>query len=126
MADVLEEIATYLTAQSHLGGASGWVHAIGFMPDSPDKLLGLFRFGGRFPIGKDGLERPGVQLRVRAGDYATASAKAVALFDLLRGVEPAAITGVRYMHAVGSPNWLGQDSNNRPEFSINFDAGVSR
>lgn len=126
MADVLEEVATYLAAQSQIGGASGWSHAIGYVPDSPDKIVGLFRFGGRFPLGTDGLERPGVQLRVRAADYATASAKAVTLFDLLRAAGPNDATGVRYLHATSSPISIGRDANERPEFTINFDVGVSR
>jgi len=125
---LLENIATYLTAQAQIGGASGWSHAIGYLPDSPDKIVGLFQFAGRYPDPRAGLERPGVQVRVRAsaGDYATAQSKAYSLFDGLQALPPGTITAVRYLHAIGSPTPLGQDDSRRPEFVLNFEAGVAR
>jgi len=123
---LLEDLATYLTAQSQIGGASGWSHSVGFFPDAPDQLVGLFQFAGRFPLQGITLERPGVQIRVRAATYPAAQSKAYALFDVMNDAAPAAVTNVRYWHAVGSPFPLGQDGAQRPEFVLNYDVGVSR
>jgi hypothetical protein len=120
---LLENLATYLTAQGYVGGATGWSYSIGRVLAEPDQLVTLSRFAGRFPDPGTGLERPGVQIRVRAADYATAEAKALALLRGLQLRPPGTITGVRYMHAEAGPIPLGEDENGRPEFSVNFEAG---
>lgn len=122
---LLDEIATYLAGKNV--GTVGTDLFMGFMPDTPDNLVALFEYAGEpieLVMGDDdpGLERPGLQVRVRDTSYPAGRAKIGQIVDILHGLSEVVINGTRYLliRANGSPESLGLDANNRSEFVANF------
>jgi len=98
---------------------------IGIMPESPDACVSIRDMTGPPPELRYELDYPSIQILIRGakGAYPTAFAKAQAVHNALHGVVNTTINLTRYLliSAAHSPAYLGDDSLNRPLFSINFD-----
>ena len=101
---------------------------IGIMPDGgdvPDLCVSLRDSGGKPPYLNYELDEPELQFLIRAakGGYLAAEAKAREVHDALHGVTDTVINATRYLliNAATSPIYIGNDDDNRPLFSINFE-----
>ena len=124
---MLEEARRYLIDQGLVEGSTGWSAFIGQMPRTPDKVVGLFRYGGNPPDQRDEegqCEYPGLQVRVRATheDYAIADAKICQIGAVLHRSNGLTFDGVHWpwVEAVASPFPIGPDESGRPELVENF------
>lgn len=136
MASLTDDFGSWLTDNGFVGGATGWTLAKNSIPADPDKVVALMQFGGRYPLARAGLDRPTLQINVRgeprntSGAVSAADAKIHAIFRALAvpGVFPLTISGTsyRYAHAQQSPFQLRHDENERPEWVVNFEIGLSR
>lgn len=132
MALLITDVLDFLEDQGLVAGATGWTRAAGFMPPSPDKVVAVFETPGEPPeMVKAGsaetkYDTPGFQVRVRAGnfDYAAARAKIGAIYRALHGSTLAPATGdPAYLLVRGvqsGPLPLGLDQANRPDMTWNF------
>lgn len=119
---LLDNIEAYLIAQLLAGGATGWELKKGFLPDDADKAVCIFESPGLSPENDstDTSFYPAFQIRVRgdAFGYEIARAKMQAIRDSLHHAN---ITGLIYVYATQSgPTPLGNDGNDRPNFTMNF------
>lgn len=130
---ILEALADRLQAASVAFAGSDLF--IGLMPDQPDKCMTLYEYQGQQPLEvlrDEGatLERPGVQVLVRAGrnDYPGAREFIVNARDVLASIADETISGVRFLRVSVSngPFATGTDPNDRPLFSLNLAAVVER
>jgi hypothetical protein len=137
---ILDEIATYLAAQSTdftaLSGSGGNLTKA-FMPDAapaPDTIATIYETGGVAPVHTfstgdlpdRAFENPRVQMITRSTSYTTARNLADTAFKLLDGLNSQSLptsTGTRYIDitAVQSPFSIGRDANGRYLISVNFD-----
>ncbi len=126
---LVDEIAARLISQS-VGGAPGsteaWVVVRGYLPDAPDRVVGVFETGGPMAEGTQALHRPTFQVFLRGqstGRQAVRTkAEAVrAALDKLGGVT---LSGTTYIDCrlTGDPIHIGDDEVGRPEMSLNFEA----
>lgn len=110
--------------------ASGYTLCKGFMPPTPDKVVCVFETGGLPPDPFNVIDRPAFQVRVRAGafDYATARAKIWSIFTTLHVDTPFTVSTRYYpgIQASGDVMGMGTDTNNRPSLAQNFLAIRSR
>ena len=129
---VLNEIATYIAAQSTATFSAG-PHAtkteiwIGRFPeDQRATAIALFEPGGAPPVYSFGsspmLERPSIQVISRSTSYATARANAKTIYTILAAVEGATLTSTVYTRITPSqsPIDMGQDADDRHLISCNF------
>ena len=108
---------------------------LGLMPSSPDVCVALYEYAGEQPLEvmRDDdatLERPSVQVMVRAGrnDYPTARDLMVSVRDSLTSITDETISGVRFLRVNGNSaiNSVGTDENDRPLFTLSLLTVVER
>jgi hypothetical protein len=108
---------------------------IGLMPSSPDVCVALYEYAGEPPLEvlRDNaatLERPSVQVMVRAGrnDYPTARNLIKTVRDSLTGITDETISGVRFLRVNQNSaiNSVGTDENDRPIFTLSLLTVVER
>jgi hypothetical protein len=108
---------------------------IGLMPSSPDVCVALYEYAGEPPLEvlRDSaatLERPSVQVMVRAGrnDYPTARNLIKNVRDSLTGITDETISGVRFLRVNQNSaiNSVGTDENDRPIFTLSLLTVVER
>lgn len=123
---MLTEIAAYLVAQG-VCTEIGTDLVIMELPMEPDLMTAVFQYAGDPPgLTFDGPaeDNPGLQVRTRAapGDLAAGEARAKAAQTALHGYANATLGSTRYMliRATGSPMSIGNDEQNRPEWTQNF------
>lgn len=105
------------------GGSSAWAIFLDAMPDGPafpDQAIGVFSSGGSSEA-KLAIDFPRVQVRVRgaADGQVDALAKAMAIKDLLGGMDPAT-DEFRGAWLISDILTMGSDERSRPEYSLNF------
>lgn len=119
---LLDLIHDFLETQTIAGGATGWELYKGFLPDTADKSVAIFESPGLVPENDSTNTSfyPAFQVRVRgdAFGYEVARAK----MQEIRGIlNDANITNLVYVYANQSgPTPLGNDGNDRPNFTLNF------
>lgn len=93
------------------------------MPDQPDNCIALFEYAGSPPDLHWEGEYPRLQVRVRDKSYAAARAKIGTVAALLHGLHEQVLSDTRYLliKALGSPEVLKRDANNRIEIFVNFE-----
>jgi len=118
---MLNDISTYLQAQGV--GTVGTDIFLGLMPDQPDNCIALFEYAGSPPDLHWKGEYPRLQVRVRDKSYAAARAKIGTVAALLHGLHEQVLSDTRYLliKALGSPEVLKRDNNNRVELFVNFE-----
>jgi hypothetical protein len=118
---MLKEIGTYLQSQGI--GNLGTDLFLGLMPDQPDDCIALFQYAGSPPDLHWEGEYPRLQVRVRDKSYAAARAKIGTVAALLHGLHEQVLSDTRYLliKALGSPEVLKRDANNRIEIFVNFE-----
>lgn len=123
---MLTEIAAYLVSQGVCTGI-GTDLFIQEVPMEPDLMTAVFQYAGDPPgLTFDGAaeDNPGLQVRTRAalGDLASGEARAKAAQTALHAVGNTTLGSTRYMliRASGSPMSIGNDEQNRPEWTQNF------
>ena len=118
---MLREIGTYLATKSI--GTVGTDIFLGLMPDQPDNCIALFEYAGSPPDLHWEGEYPRLQVRVRDKSYAAARAKIGTVAALLHGLHEQVLSDTRYLliKALGSPEVLKRDANNRVELFVNFE-----
>ena len=118
---MLNDISTYLQAQGV--GTVGTDIFLGLMPDQPDNCIALFEYAGSPPDLHWEGEYPRLQVRVRDKSYAAARAKIGTVAALLHGLHEQVLSDTRYLliKALGSPEVLKRDANNRIEIFVNFE-----
>jgi len=130
---ILEALAELLTARGHgtwqpdgtyTADQTGIV--LGALPDSPDRVIGLALYGGSEGSAWLPYDAPNVQFRVRGStDARIAMRAAQALYDDLHGITHVQAGGVQVNEVIGlqsGPIYVGQDRNNRHEWTVNFRA----
>lgn len=77
------EVIYQLLLDVHEDESGGWPIFISFVPDTPDKSIGVFdtagKLDGRIMSTGEQIEHPGIQIQVRGSDYEEAWKKANAL-----------------------------------------------
>lgn len=108
--------------------AAPWQLKTGEMPVEPPTIIACFDITGREPNPKWGWDEPSVsvQLRGERYGYAAARQKAQEIKDLLLGRAETEINGSVYTlwRMSGDINFIGNDENMAPMFSMNFLLGV--
>ena len=108
---------------------------LGLMPDQPDKCVALYKYAGAQPLevltnNSATLERPSVQVLVRAGrnDYPTGKALMEAVRDSLTEITNETISDQRFLRVnqISSINALGVDANDRPRFTLSLQVVLER
>jgi hypothetical protein len=124
------DIASYLSSLSTVTyGTLGTNLFDGVLPPSPDACVGILPYGGSPPELSWGAENPRIQVLVRGAnagastDYSDARAKANSIFRALHLAKNITVSGRLYycIKATGSVEFLENDQNNRPLFSVNFE-----
>lgn len=107
---------------------SGWSIHIGGMPDGtgiPDTVIAIKDSGGYRPASNYVLQKPAVQIMIRGakGGYEAAWAKAEEIRDALHARTNETWGSTRYIQILCSSEimGLGDDDNNRPLISLNFE-----
>jgi hypothetical protein len=130
---MLESLADRLQSASVAFAATDLF--IGLMPDKPDVCVALYEYSGAQPLevmvdNSATLERPSVQVMVRAGrnDYPTARALISSVRDVLTNITDETISGERFLRVnqISSINSLGVDENERPRFTLSLQAVLER
>jgi hypothetical protein len=117
---LLDDVKTYLEANSVSGGVTGWKTCLAYLPPSPDQVVYVVETGStRSP--EPTLYSPSIQFIIRGNkdDVQTARTKAE---QVLIVMDNATISGTNYPYcfAEQNPMYIGKDENERPMFSINF------
>jgi hypothetical protein len=108
---------------------------IGIMPDKPDRCVALFEYSGAQPLevltdNSATLERPSVQVMVRAArnDYPSAKVLISSVRNTLTGIANETISGERFLRVnqISSINALGIDDNDRPMFTLSLQVVMER
>jgi hypothetical protein len=125
---LLEAIAAYLAA------AGAVIYSpdpddpnqtfIDHLPAAPDTAVALFSTGGPPSSGKHGYDTYGFQVRTRARIGLDAYAAALAIYNLLHGLDNAILPGGTYvincMGQQAGPVNIGYDGNDRQEYTLNY------
>ena len=101
---------------------------LGRLPDTPDKCVGLFEYGGGSPIntlGSDAMptmELPRLQVLARDVAYSDARSLAISVWAVIEGILNETLNGTLYQRvsAVQSVFPLERDSVQRVIFAQNF------
>lgn len=119
---LLDDIATHLTNQGVVGGATGWEIKKSFLGPTPDKQIVLYETGGVQGDADEGTQYdyPTFQVHGRG---------AVFEYDLLRvkmqevyeALHDRSVSGFVYVYGSQSaPLPAGYDDNDRPQLTWNF------
>lgn len=125
------DIGTWLAAEGLVGGSTGWRFSEQYRNEAQHRLVVAAQFAGFAPDHRTSLERPGLQVSVRAGEFETdvAEAKVNEIFRALIDQTnwPATIGGTSYraIKAQQSPFLLEFDGNRRPVWVVNFNVWMS-
>lgn len=131
MSTILEAIGDYLVTGGH--GTLGTNIFLAMMPDTPDTLIAVHESQGQFPdftmgAAATAVDKPAIQIICRAtrSDYPTARDKAETLRLYLGAVTQTTISGINILRIEpqGGVMPLGEDENQRPMVSVNFDCMV--
>lgn len=131
MSTILEAVGDYLQANGY--GTQGTNLFLAVMPESPDACVAVYENAGNrphFTMGNDpwAIDRPLIQVICRAArsDYPTARNNAEAIRALLSAVTEQTLSGVPIMRieSQGSVTPMGEDENQRPMVSVNFECMV--
>lgn len=131
MSTILEAVGDYL--QSASVGVQGSTIFLAVMPESPDACIAIYENAGNrphFTMGDDpwAIDRPLIQVICRASrsDYPTARNQAETIRALLGAVTEQTISGIPIMRieSQGSVTPMGEDENQRPMVSVNFECMV--
>lgn len=131
MSTILEAIGDYLASNGY--GTQGTDLFLAVMPESPDECIAVYENVGNTPsftMGSDpwAIDRPVIQVICRAGrgDYPTARNNAQAIRELLGAVVDTTISTIPIMRiqSQGSIIPMGEDENQRPMVSANFECMV--
>jgi hypothetical protein len=123
---VLDDLVALLIAESIAPSDSIFVSSVADIPPDEGPYLSLVGTGGREPIGTHNdmvdIERPSVQITVRATDYKDAERWAMAAYVLLRGIRNQVINGTFYqeIRAMQVPYDLGADAQGRARCAFNL------
>lgn len=125
---VLDEIAAYLVAQGvGVIGSSIFKGSKALIPVGDGPYISLTETGGSAPLRVHNergahVQRPTVQVLVRAKSYIVARQKAKDVYVVLDGVFNTALSGVFYQSitARNDPTDIGLDSEERPMISFNL------
>jgi hypothetical protein len=126
---VLDEVGTYLAANvSDTTLTLGTNLFLGRLPDSPDTCVSLQETGGLAPVDTMSdntapvMERPTIQVLVRAVAYSDGRSLIKDCFDKANLVCNEDLSSVRYerIEAIQSPFPVYRDSQDRAVFSVNF------
>ncbi len=134
-------VCEYLAGIPALGLTAGVNLFAGLQPDEPDTLVSVFERPGMKPLmtltgapaasggtpqPQSLLDRPLIQLRTRggAGSYAATNTLMQQVFGALQGLANSNVPAtvglfVLLFEATGFPLYMGQDTRQRPEFSLN-------
>lgn len=123
MANILDELATYLAANG-VGTVETDIFE-GLMPDSPeapDAVVALFEYPGGPVTAVNTVEQRSIQARTRALTYDAAKDKAELVFGLLHSMHEETLSGARFLLILAKqpPFSLGRDARQRHEFAVNF------
>lgn len=130
---ILEALADRLTSASV--ATVGTNLFLGMMPDDPDLCVALFEYAGAPPLevlqnNAATLERPGIQVLVRAGrnDYPVARDLTNTIRNTLTAITDEEISGVRFLRvaALSAVNATGTDEKDRPQFTLAMQAVAER
>lgn len=125
---MLNEIGSYLQAQG--AGTLGVDMYLGLMPEQPDNCIAIFEYAGNPPAltHDGGIERPGLQVKVRNTSYPAGRSKISEVVNVLHRLSNETINGTRYIfiRANQSPEPLGRDASGRQEFVVNFSVEKER
>jgi len=120
---LLDDIGSYLTTNSIVGGATGWTLRKSVITPAPDQTVAILETSSpniqqfSTPTGELNFQ---VLIRGAKHEYDTARTKAEGIFSSLN---QATISGYVYVFALTSaPIPLGYDNNLRPMLSWNFKA----
>jgi hypothetical protein len=131
MATLLEAVGDYLVANSF--GVLGTNLFLAVMPDKPDDMTCVYEATGNIPqftFGADpwAIDRPLIQVTCRAprGDYPVARDRAELIRVLLGKVANQTLSGLHVLRISpqGSVNPIGEDDNQRPVVTVNFECMV--
>jgi hypothetical protein len=139
-----ESVATYLAAQGSLGLTLGTNCFYSFIPDAPDAAVVVLERPGAASIltltgpgGSSGsapqslLDQPSLQIRVRdaTGNYVPGNTTAQAVWKVLQGFANSTMQagGINFLLITASnyPAFLGVDTRQRPEWSLNLRTIIS-
>lgn len=102
------------------------------LPATPDLAIAVATYSGGTGDARNGHTSSGVQFRVRGPktDSRVGEAKAWAIYDALHGLCSRALAGGTWLVLLwcpqDSPNFIGKDSTDRPEWTVNFRAEIQR
>lgn len=131
MSTILEAIGDYLQTNGY--GTQGTNLFLAVMPESPDSCVAIYESVGstpEFTMGANpwAIDRPVIQVICRAarGDYPTARNQAENIRALLGAITDVTISSIPIMRVQtqGSVNPMGEDENQRPLVSVNFECMV--
>lgn len=126
---LLQDVLDVLVAAGLVDGGTGWKSALSNMPPDPDQVVALFETPGQAPGAAVDIDYPGFQVRVRGNrkEYDVARAKLEACYLALHKLT-GTLSGTYYISilASGSVLPLGEDGNERPEITQNFQCQRSR
>lgn len=120
------DVASNQLPSTVVGGASGWVRMVGFMPSDPDQVVCFYDTPGRNPNPRWLIDYPSFQAKVRGkpNEYGVAWTKAKEVKDVLLGIASQDIGSDRWVSVTGQGEimFLEYDDKMRPVFSVNFNA----
>lgn len=102
------------------------------MPTAPDRCVVLARYGGTESRLADNYDEPRVQFRCRgpAADARIAERDAELLYNAFNGLQDITLPGGTFLSLMvglqAGPVYIGQDANDRAEYTVNFRTEVSR
>lgn len=132
---ILEDLAAHLEGLSlasrpSQGGAGDLF--LSRLPETPDAAVALYQTAGGPPeyaqeIAGPTVERPHVQVVVRAVAYSAAASRARAIFDALAAVLNATLGSTRVLKLtpLQSPFLLRRDEKDRPHVAFNLEAEIA-
>lgn len=116
------DILDLLTTDGVIGGVTGWTGQVAVQPETPDQVVTVTATPGGPPDQSSGTkyDEPDFQVRIRGGvrDLQATNTKIREIFDTLNNA-----TLVDYVFVfpqTSEPLFLGEDTNRRPQYSLNF------
>ena len=118
-------------------GTVGTDILVGQMDDDTNNMIGVYQYAGRTPD-KDGIDKPGLQIRVRNTSYAAALSISENISGLLSQIGDeyneteyaAGYQGTEWYYLrvrpIQSPETLGRDEKEREEFVVNYEVDRRR